>query len=60
MKENNINFFIFLLLAIITLFTERFSLYPGVFLELGNYKYPVSLLFIVIGIILLKSKNIEK
>ena len=56
MKNNKVNFLIFLFLAIFTLITERFSLYPGVSLELGSYKYLVSLLFIALGIILLKSE----
>ncbi|MFT5835651.1 MAG: hypothetical protein ACI9RG_000548 [Sulfurimonas sp.] len=57
MRDNKINFLIFIFLAILTLFTERFSLYPGVPLELGNYKYLVSLLFVGIGIILLRGKK---
>lgn len=60
MKDNKINFLIFLFLAILTLFTERFSLMPGVVLELGSYKYVLSLILIGIGMILLKSKNSEK
>ena len=59
MKDNKINFLIFLFLAIFTLFTERFSLMPGVVLNLGIYKYLVSVILLSIGVILLKSKKSE-
>jgi len=57
--NNKLNALIVLAIGILILVKGTISVAPGVPLELGSYKYLVFLLFLIMSIFLLKSKNNE-
>lgn len=60
MSENKQISIFFIILFIWVLSTGSESIFPGVTLELGNYKYLVALLYLGLAIFFIRRKKPEK
>ena len=59
MSQNKQAGIFFIVLAIWTLIAGYESVFPGVLVELGNYKYLLSIVYIGLAVFLLKRKHTE-